>query len=273
VGCRWPRAAPSAPPCSPSTARRTPPRRSELRVATLNLLHGRSVRDGQVDLDRVRDAIAGLDADVLALQEADRDQPRSFGADLTALAAEALGAEHWRFEPALWGTPGESWRAAPLHGTGPAYGVGLVSRLPVQEWSVVRLAAAPVRSPVLAGRRVLWLTDEPRVGLTATVDGIAVTTTHLSFVPGWNAVQLRRLLARLEPGPGLLLGDLNLPGAVPSWLAPGWRALARAATWPAPAPRVQLDHVLGRGDLPAVTAVEAVELPFSDHRALVIDLR
>ena len=35
---------------------------------------------------------ARLDPDILALQEVDRDQPRSHLADLTAVAAEAMGA-------------------------------------------------------------------------------------------------------------------------------------------------------------------------------------
>jgi endonuclease/exonuclease/phosphatase (EEP) superfamily protein YafD len=34
---------------------------------------------------------------------------------------------------------------------------------------------------------------------------------------------------------------------------------------------MQIDHALGRGPLPPVGAVSAVELPLSDHRALVVD--
>ena len=48
-----------------------------MRLATFNILHGRSIQDGVVDLDRLADAIRLLDADILALQEVDRDQPRS----------------------------------------------------------------------------------------------------------------------------------------------------------------------------------------------------
>jgi endonuclease/exonuclease/phosphatase (EEP) superfamily protein YafD len=36
---------------------------------------------------------------------------------------------------------------------------------------------------------------------------------------------------------------------------------------------VQLDHVLASGDLPPVTSVQALPLPVSDHRALVVQLR
>ena len=77
-----------------------------MRLATFNILHARSLADGQVDLDRFAAAVRDLDADVLALQEVDRDQPRSHGADLTVLAAEAMGAPEHRFAAVLHGEPG-----------------------------------------------------------------------------------------------------------------------------------------------------------------------
>ncbi len=164
----------------------------------------------------------------------------------------------------------------------PHYGVALVSRWPVRSWHVTRLAAAPVRSPVVVpGVGPMLLDDEPRVLLAAVVDApfgtLTVATTHLSFVPGWNVRQLRQALrARAElPAPRVLLGDLNLPGAV-TRLVGGWLSLARRATYPAPAPRIQLDHALvdraGAGALPRVSRVETPALPVSDHRALVVQL-
>lgn len=252
-----------------------------MRLATFNVLHGRSLVDGRVDADRLGRAVAGLDADVIGLQEVDRDQPRSGGLDLTATVAAALGAADWRFVPALIGTPGGSWHAAgdDVPPGSPAYGVGLVSRLPVRSWHVVRLPAAPVRSPILlpGTKQVFLLTDEPRVALAAVVDSplgvLTVATAHLSFVPGWNAWQLWRVGRALAglPYPQLLLADLNLPGPVPGALT-RWRSLGRLQTYPSPAPRVQLDHVLGRGALPPVTGVAAPALDVSDHRPLVVDL-
>ena len=102
-----------------------------MRLATFNILHGRSLTDGRVDLDRFADAVRRLDADVLALQEVDRAQARSHGADLTAVAADAMGAPHHRFVATLHGEPG-LWVA----GTGEeqpdtaAYGIALLSRRP-----------------------------------------------------------------------------------------------------------------------------------------------
>ena len=102
---------------------------------------------------------------------------------------------------------------------------------------------------------------------------MTVTTTHLSFVPGWNAVQLRRLVATLRamPSPQLLTGDLNIPGRLPRVLD-RWRPLVRARTYPAIDPRVQLDHVLALGDVGEPTSADAPRLALSDHRAAVVDL-
>lgn len=48
-----------------------------MRLATFNILNGRSTKDGTVRLDRLAGAVRTLDADVLGLQEVDRLQPRS----------------------------------------------------------------------------------------------------------------------------------------------------------------------------------------------------
>jgi endonuclease/exonuclease/phosphatase family metal-dependent hydrolase len=226
-------------------------------------------------------ACAALDADVLGLQEVDRGQPRSAGVDQTEAVARGMGAVAWRFEPAIVGEPGGVWRAArdAEPGNEPAYGVGLVSRLPVKEWHVAHLPPARGRSPVyVPGRHTfILLPDEPRAAVAALVDGptgpLWVATCHLSFVPGWNAVQLRRLTRELAAlgHPCVLLGDLNLPGTIPGRVS-RWRTLARARTFPADEPRLQIDHVLGHGPLPPATGVESRRLPVSDHRALVLEL-
>ncbi len=255
-----------------------------MRLASFNVLHGRSLADGEVSTSRLVAACASLGADVLALQEIDRNQARSGGIDQTAAVAEGMGAVAWRFEPALVGEPGATWRAAEegdhLAGSAEAgYGVGLVSRLPVRAWHVVRLRAAKVRAPVAVpgGRgRFILLPDEPRVALAAEVDSpngpLLVATTHLSFVPGWNLVQLRRVTRALAAFglPCVLLGDLNVPGSLPARTT-GWRALASVKTFPGGKPSMQIDHALGHGLLPVVGAVSAPELPLSDHRALVLD--
>jgi endonuclease/exonuclease/phosphatase family metal-dependent hydrolase len=222
-----------------------------------------------------------LDADLLGLQEVDRNQPRSEHADLTAIAADAMGAPHHLFVAALSGTPGATWSAA----TGEeqpdsaAYGIAFLSRYDVLGWRVVRLSGAPVRVPHRFHGQVLpeWVRDEPRVAVVAEVDApggrLDVVTTHLSFLRPWNARQLRRLVAALphrQSHPTVLMGDLNM-GPGPAGRLSGMRALASGPTFPAAAPRLQIDHILASA-WPAPARGQVLELPMSDHRALVVDL-
>jgi endonuclease/exonuclease/phosphatase family metal-dependent hydrolase len=254
---------------------------ARLRFGTFNVLHGLSVKTGSADEIDLRAAAAALDADVVGLQEVDRGQPRSCKADQAAVVANELGATWWRFAPTLSGTPLTWAPADPTDGSiGSGYGVALASRLRVLHWDVRSFPAAPVRLPLrVVGRPGLTrVPDQPRVALAAVVVGpdgpFTVATAHLSFVPGWNARQLRavaRWLAAMPP-PRVLAGDLNLPGRVPATLT-GWVDLARAPTYPSWRPRVQWDHVLASGIGPEdVRTATAMRLPVSDHCGLVVDV-
>ena len=252
-----------------------------MRMATFNILHGRSVHDGAVELDRLEQSVRQLNADVLALQEVDCDQPRSAMADLTAVAAQAMGAVTHRFVAAISGTPGATWMAATGReqpGTA-AYGIALLSRYPVQSWQVVRLPRIPVTFPMyLRGpNRVLMVHEEPRAAMVARLDTplglMTVANTHLSFVPGWNRMQLRRLVRDLRgfAGPRVLMGDLNMtPPRARRWI--GMRSLGTGLTFPSDDPQHQLDHILTDDPTLRVDDCRAPELPVSDHRALVVDV-
>lgn len=256
-----------------------------MRIATFNIMSGRSAADGRLVPERLAAAIAALDADVVALQEVDRNQPRSAHRDLAAEAAAAMNAVDYRYQPTVVGTPGHDWRPvteAPLPDGAPTYGIALLTRLPISQWSTSTLRAAPVYGPVVVpgarGKmRVVPVRDEPRAVITAAIDRPAgrllVAATHLSFIPGWNVFQARRVVKALAAQPAacrLLLGDLNVPGRAAA-VATRWRRLADPPTWPAPDPRVQFDHVMADAPL-RVTAAAALALEISDHRALVVEL-
>ena len=250
-------------------------------MATFNILQGRSVHDGSVELDRLVAAVDELDADILALQEVDCEQPRSGMADLTAVAAAAMGAVSHRFVAAISGTPGATWMAATgdeQPGTA-SYGIALLSRFPAQSWQVVRLPRIPTRFPMyLPGpNRVQIVHEEPRAAVIARLDTalgvLTVANTHLSFVPGWNRVQLRTLIRDLRgfASPHVLMGDLNMtsPSTARRY---GLRPLGAAPTFPSEAPTRQLDHILTDDGGLRVTRCCAPTLPISDHRALVVDV-
>lgn len=252
-----------------------------MRLVTFNVLHGASPDDGVVDLERFARAIVALDPDVLALQEVDRAQERSHGADLADVAAQAMGAASARFVAAMTGGLGDRWRPAPRTPAPdvPAYGVALLSRYPISGWRDLRLPRIAPPLPLLRRdpRRVELRREERRAAVVARVETpegpLLAASAHLSFVPGWSQLQLYALRHALTSasGPALVMGDLNMtPG--PARRVTGFRPLVAAWSFPVEAPKVQIDHVLARGDVGEVVDARAVRLPVSDHRALVVEL-
>ena len=244
-----------------------------MRIATWNVLHGIDIRRGCVDLAALAAGVEALDADVVALQETDKFQPRSDRADQVAELGRRLGY-HGVFAPSLWGAPGTAWTAAPGEDTGgPAYGIGLLSRAPIRRWRRITLpggGAGQRRRPVNP-QRPGW-DHEPRVLLQAEVDlagrSVLIGTTHLSSMPWRSVRQLRRALrAQGAAAPAVLLGDFNLPPPLVGALAPGWRSAGGDRTYPSPEPRMQLDHILLRGL--DVLGVEVAPAGPSDHLAVV----
>lgn len=284
-------------------------RRGALRVATVNLQHATPSGGGTASarsLAEAGQALRALDLDVVALQEADTGQRRSGYVHQTQLLARILGATWWRFVPAEVGPRGAALgvplagllgRAAPRLAEAvaslpwdPAYGVGLISRLPVVRSGSLshpgrirvlplghRLAGGPVRR---VGRWVVRR-DEARAAVLATVAApfgrVTIAATHAATDPRAAVVQIGRLAERLaelagHDGARLLVGDLNLPPAAVQAAVDrvGGRPLAPlavGATFPAAAPRSQIDHVLGSAGLTGTG--ETVRLPIADHLALV----
>ncbi|MBW3555544.1 MAG: endonuclease/exonuclease/phosphatase family protein [Actinobacteria bacterium] len=224
-----------------------------IRAVTFNILHGqRGDGSGVVDLEQLGRCAAGFDADLLALQEVDVGVPRSGRADQPAAVAAATGME------VVFG------RAHRVRGVG-KYGNALLARGPISEVEVLRLPKSAHR-------------HEPRAAILATVhvDGspVSVAATHLSIHRPEVHDQLATVVAALvrRPPPLVLLGDLNL---LPEEVAPvveaaGLTLVDGEPTFPAPDPRIRIDHVAIAGLTPCETKVVAT--PCSDHRALMVDL-
>ena len=129
-------------------------------------------------------------------------------------------------------------------------------------------------------RRPVLVRDEPRVAVTAVMDTprgqVTVATVHLTFIPGWNAHQLRRLRSalRTRPRPGGADGRPQHGGG-PSDAAQPDAAAGAGAHLPGGPPQRQIDHIL-TDDLTGLAAAPGVgrshRLALSDHRALSVDL-
>jgi endonuclease/exonuclease/phosphatase family metal-dependent hydrolase len=213
-----------------------------LRLATFNIQHGKTPA-GRVDIKLLATACAALEADVLSLQEVDDGLRRSRDTDTAATVAEACGMAHV-FGPAI-------------EVRGGRYGNALLVRGEIDDVDVIPLEDTEPRSGIVA---------------TAVVHGhrLSVCATHLGL-RGQATAQLPVLLdaLRARPAPRVLLGDLNLhPEDV---VAPGFTRVEAGPTFPAKAPRREIDHVLLDGLV--ATAAVVVPLPVSDHRALVVEVR
>lgn len=218
-----------------------------MRVATFNIQHGRTPT-GDVDVVLVSAVVAGLDADIVALQEVDVRVARSGGVDEAADIARAAGMTS-RFGAATR----VGWRGR--------YGNALLARAPITDIEVVRL-------PRLVRR------GERRSALLATVGAVSVAVTHLSVWPPDTWVQLATVVELLgrRPEPRVLLGDLNLPPAhvVSRVRAAGLVLAGGDPSFPASEPLTRIDHIAAAGL--SIGAVSVVPTPVSDHRPVVAEL-
>ncbi len=220
-------------------------------VATFNTHFGIGPDGKPYDVDAV---IRCLDADVVVLQEVwlplDRmdnaggpGHGQGYRMHVSSLASAAL-ANGPRLLTSPDGAEGE-------------WGVVVLSRF---EQRLVRLIPLGRKGNDPVDRKAIVLeldvADRPVVFVAA----------HLSFYPWHAARQLRRIA--LEVGnvarPTILAGDLNLWSRAVTAVLPGWRRGRSRATWPAPRPHSQLDHILGAGGAVPID-VTVPRLGSSDH--------
>ncbi len=224
-----------------------------LSLASLNLHAG---LDATGRPYAVADAIAGLGADVVVVQENWRpDGQRSLAEQAAARCGYAAYAEIDVIKGRTRTQLGVA--ADPADGETGAWGLAIMSRLPWRALATLPLGAAP--GDVVGERRAL-LAEIP------TDDGVLrVAGVHLTHRLVHGPAQLRRLLAGLarSPLPTVVAGDFNMCRPA-IHLARPYRTTARGRTWPAARPVAQIDHILAG---PGVTARDAAPAPAvgSDH--------
>jgi endonuclease/exonuclease/phosphatase family metal-dependent hydrolase len=250
-----------------------------VRITSWNLLHGMAIPPAQNgDAENLTGAMQKLDgqihSDIYGFQEVDHFLARSTSRPQMRDIAETIGARDWAMAPSIIGTPGEKWR--PLRKDEPeiitnnsshqelmheSYGIGIVSKIPVVAWHRLNLGNSPIGMPLVVpgdetgkGRpRFIYVRDEPRVAIAAVLEnGWVIINTHLSFVPGINFAQLRKIkrwaktLGAENNCRVIIMGDLNLPKNLPV-LASDWISLVQQNTYPSWGAKIQFDYILAQG--------------------------
>jgi endonuclease/exonuclease/phosphatase family metal-dependent hydrolase len=197
----------------------------QLRVLIYNIHHGEGT-DQILDLDRVARVIRDADADVVLLQEIDRNLSRTKRMDFPALLAEALDMKGY-FEPNLAWDGGE-------------YGNATFTNLPVTDHENIALPNPH--------------NEEPRGALRTTVtlgsQSIDIWNTHFGLKSDERRAQAEALASHLREVPSIVGGDLNevishaplrpLLDLLRSTAAPG----STQGTVPAVRPLRRIDHLL-----------------------------
>jgi endonuclease/exonuclease/phosphatase family metal-dependent hydrolase len=278
-----------------------------MRVTSWNLLHGMAIpptNDLAADQQKLGEAIEAIGADLIGIQEVDEQLVRSGVVSQTQLVAEAMRTQHWGFAPVIIGEPGAKWRkldeldirvvtqenleinkAAHTEGS---YGIGLVSKIPVKHWDRLELGNSVIGMPLVIpaenkkGKqtvRAIYVADEPRVALAATLDnGWTVINTHLSFVPFVNYRQLRKIkkwAAELSAKYGtqtLIIGDMNLPKGLPAARS-AWNSLVEQNSYPSWGAKIQFDYILSDSLKPdQYEALPTVVTGVSDHLPIRVNI-
>ena len=223
-------------------------------VASFNLHWGRRLRPN-TPYD-VIDACRSLDADVLALQEVWRPDGGTSTAETVAGALGYDFHETWMCRAEVdpkartIGPPGTP------EGSGDC-GIALLTRVP--------------RGPVTAHHLGGFLFDHSSRTLLTTdveLDGgrLTVCTSHFPHLEHFSPLLRWRLRGVLPDRgrPAVLLGDFNMWRWVTRFIVPGWNDTVRGATWPAPRPFFQIDHLLATASV-AVADAQVVRAGNSDH--------
>jgi endonuclease/exonuclease/phosphatase family metal-dependent hydrolase len=228
----------------------------QLTFASYNI-HKAVGLDRRRDPERIMTVLGEIDADVVALQEADR----RFGRRATVLP-RAMLAEH-------------GYVAVPLNQRPDSIGWHGNALLVKRELLIAEAGIVPL--PVLEPRGAVW------ADLLLSGQRLRVAGMHLDLSGLRRRQQLRAILAhchQCEPGcPTVLLGDFN------EWAVHGgslrefhgdWRVLAPGRSFPSRRPVAQLDRIVVSGEWAVEKAAvhhSALAAVASDHLPVYVRMK
>lgn len=225
------------------------------RVGSYNIRHGCGM-DQKIDLNRIAATLAKMDADVITLQEVDKNCQRSGNIDLAAQLAKKLKMDY-RF-------------AASFAYDGGQYGLAVLSRLPIKEMKQHRLPGGSEPRTAL----------EVKVRLQSINCPVSVVSIHNDWVS--DEVRCRQINSLLDQisgraHPVILAGDFNAEPHEDSMgilVQKGWVILDKkgAKTCPADLPTLAIDHLVTKDLSWELLGCRVLEEKIaSDHRPIVAE--
>lgn len=234
---------------------------ASVRILTYNIHAGKDAT-GAANLQRVASIVRSTTADIVLLQEVDRNTQRSGDVDQVAELARLTGMRA-EFGKSLDYQGGE-------------YGIAILSRWPIVAHETIPLHIEPPQ--VRAGG-----STEPRVALLVTVQSprgeLRIVNTHLdaSREDGYRMQEVPQVLAAAHDA--IAGGDFNAEpdsrvhdavmraGMRDAWLQCGH---GQPLTFPASVPRKRIDYVFLHGRCKSATVIDT---DASDHRPLLVIVR
>jgi endonuclease/exonuclease/phosphatase family metal-dependent hydrolase len=233
-----------------------------LRIMVFNIHAGKDAA-GVDNLERVAALIESSNADIVLLQEVDRNTQRSGNVDQFAQLARRTK---------LFGAFSKS-----LDYQGGEYGIAILSRWEVNRHATIPLHVEPPQTR--AGGSL-----EPRVAAAIATNGFGVVNTHLdaSREETYRLQELTPLLLDVKMRAPLLLGgDFNAePGSdvhkqvLAEGLRDAWAECGKGQelTYPADKPVKRIDYLfLGAGA--RCTSATVVDTTASDHRPVLFTVQ
>ena len=206
----------------------------QLTFASYNI-HKAVGMDRRRDPDRILAVLREIDADVIALQEADR----RFGTRESVLPRKAIEESPWHAVPLSLRPDSIGW-----------HGNALLVRKGID---VVQASIVPL--PVLEPRGAV------RADLLVAGRRLRVVGMHLDLSGLRRKHQVRSILHHVDgcdgPCPTVMMGDLNewaLHGGCFREFGPGWDVLAPGRSFPSRRPVAQLDRLIVSHEWTAVEA-------------------
>jgi endonuclease/exonuclease/phosphatase family metal-dependent hydrolase len=211
----------------------------------------------------VAEVVRGFEADIVIVAESWRDDDGT--GILDPLAGDGYQIENVTQMPLILRHDHAGVRdAAPREGM---WEMAVCTRFPVLARREISLDDR--RKDLVYSRRALLV--------TVAIDGapVEIIAIHTSSKV-WYLAPVRHLLSAkrqlTNSMPQVLAGDFNFWGPPVGVMMPGWDRPVRGRTYPAHKPHSQIDHVLVRGGIEALSGEVLPRTP-SDHRPVRARLR